>query len=173
MYPRQARDRRQMSAALLIDVVILWTSVAAVGFIAYRRGPKVMTSSRREGAMDFISIAPRIALAWSTRATSPPSFLRRSSRDGWDRTRDGLESPPRWSRGPRPWRTGGRLFDRVRGAEGGRIDAQVLAYVIVWALFAFQRLLLCENPLHAGPVRLISGRRSGSGRCPCHAVGEP
>ena len=51
-----------MSAALLIDVVILWTSVAAVGFIAYRRGPKVMTSSRREGAMDFISIAPRIAL---------------------------------------------------------------------------------------------------------------
>src|SRR5207302_2494813 len=50
-----------MSAALLIDV-ILWGSVAAVGFIAYQRGPKVLTASLREGSMDFINIVPRIAL---------------------------------------------------------------------------------------------------------------
>ena len=50
-----------MSAALLIDI-ILWGSVAAVGFIAFQRGPKVLTASLREGSMDFINIVPRIAL---------------------------------------------------------------------------------------------------------------
>ena len=50
-----------MSAALLIDIM-LWGSVAAVGLIAYRRGPRVLNASLREGAMDFINIIPRIAL---------------------------------------------------------------------------------------------------------------
>src|SRR5258706_11720749 len=50
-----------MSAALIIDV-ILGGSVAAVGFIALRRGRLVLTTSVREGAMDFINIVPRIAL---------------------------------------------------------------------------------------------------------------
>ena len=39
-----------MSAALLIDIM-LWGSVAAVGLIAYRRGPRVLNASLREGAM--------------------------------------------------------------------------------------------------------------------------
>ena len=47
-----------MSAALLIDV-LLWGSVVAVGFIAYRRGPQVLTLSLREGSTDFIRIIPR------------------------------------------------------------------------------------------------------------------
>jgi hypothetical protein len=38
-----------MSAALIIDIV-LWGSVAAVGFIALQRGRLVLTSSVREGA---------------------------------------------------------------------------------------------------------------------------
>ena len=50
-----------MSAALLIDI-ILWGSVAAVGFIAFQRGRTVLTASLREGAMDFVNIVPRIAL---------------------------------------------------------------------------------------------------------------
>ena len=50
-----------MSAALIIDIM-LWGSVAAVGFIAFQRGPKVLTTSLREGSMDFINIVPRIAL---------------------------------------------------------------------------------------------------------------
>ena len=37
-----------MSAALIIDI-ILWGSVAAVGLIALRRSPAVLTSSLREG----------------------------------------------------------------------------------------------------------------------------
>ena len=50
-----------MSAALIIDV-LLWSSVAAVGSIALRRGRGVLTASLREGSMDFINIVPRIAL---------------------------------------------------------------------------------------------------------------
>src|SRR5260370_22222520 len=50
-----------MSAALLIDI-LLWGSVAAVGFIALQRGRAVLTNSLREGTMDFINIVPRIAL---------------------------------------------------------------------------------------------------------------
>jgi hypothetical protein len=50
-----------MSTALLIDI-ILWGSVAGVGFIAYQRGPKVLTTSMRKGTLHFINIVPRIAL---------------------------------------------------------------------------------------------------------------
>ncbi len=50
-----------MSAALLIDI-LLWGSVAAVGFIAWRRGRVVLVSSLREGSLEFINIVPRIAL---------------------------------------------------------------------------------------------------------------
>ncbi len=50
-----------MNAALIIDFT-LWVSVAAVGFMAWQRGRVVLTTSVREGAMDFINIVPRIAL---------------------------------------------------------------------------------------------------------------
>ena len=50
-----------MSAALIIDIM-LWGSVAAVGFIALQRGRPVLRASMREGAMDFINIVPRVAL---------------------------------------------------------------------------------------------------------------
>ena len=46
---------------MIIDI-ILWGSVAAVGFIALQRGRLVLTTSLREGTMDFINIVPRIAL---------------------------------------------------------------------------------------------------------------
>src|SRR5258708_29840402 len=50
-----------MSASLLIDL-LLWGSVAAVGFIALQRGRVVLVSSLREGSLEFINIVPRIAL---------------------------------------------------------------------------------------------------------------
>jgi hypothetical protein len=50
-----------VSAALFIDI-LLWGSVAAVGFIALQRGRAVLTTSLREGTMDFINIVPRIGL---------------------------------------------------------------------------------------------------------------
>ena len=48
-------------SGLIIDI-ILWASVASLGFIAFRRGRPVLTASLREGSMDFINIVPRIAL---------------------------------------------------------------------------------------------------------------
>src|SRR6202030_2847312 len=59
--PHVSERRAAMSAALLIEI-ILWGSVAAVGFIALQRGRLVLTSSLREGTMDFVNIVPRIAL---------------------------------------------------------------------------------------------------------------
>ncbi|RZN33245.1 hypothetical protein CWO90_10405, partial [Bradyrhizobium sp. Leo121] len=50
-----------MSAALLIDI-LLWGSVAGVGFIAWRRGRTVLVSSLREGSLEFANIMPRIAI---------------------------------------------------------------------------------------------------------------
>ena len=49
-----------MSAALIIDI-ILWGTVIAVGVVVWRRGPKLMTASFREGTVSFISVVPRIA----------------------------------------------------------------------------------------------------------------
>ena len=48
-------------SALIIDAT-LWGSVLVLGFIAFRRGRVVAVSAAREGAMDFITIVPRIAL---------------------------------------------------------------------------------------------------------------
>ena len=47
-------------SALIIDVT-LWGSVLVLGFIAFQRGRVVLVSAAREGAMDFITIVPRIA----------------------------------------------------------------------------------------------------------------
>jgi hypothetical protein len=40
-----------------------------------------------------------------------------------------------------------------------RTSCVPIAYVIAWALFAFQRLLLFEIPFMPGPFCLVSGRR--------------
>ena len=48
-------------SALIVDI-ILWGSVAILGFIALQRGRTVLVGSLREGSMDFISIVPRVAL---------------------------------------------------------------------------------------------------------------
>jgi uncharacterized membrane protein YraQ (UPF0718 family) len=48
-------------SALIVDI-ILWASVAALGFVAFRRGRVVVVAAAREGTMDFINIVPRIAL---------------------------------------------------------------------------------------------------------------
>ena len=82
-----------MSAALLIDI-LLWGSVAAVAMIALRRGRRVLTTSLREGTMDFVNIVPRIALgvigSGYIAAVIPQEII-----TGWlSRTRAGLASSP-------------------------------------------------------------------------------
>jgi hypothetical protein len=137
-----------VSAALLIDI-ILWGSVIAVGFIAYRRGPKVMSASLREGALDFNNIVPRIALGVIG--------------SGY------IAATP-----------GGPVVGFSIGAvalKSGGGSPQVLAYVIAWALFAFQRLLLWEIPFM--PARFVWFRAAVSVPFPflaaaiAMAIGKP
>jgi len=135
-----------MSAALVIDI-ILWGSVLGVGLIAWQRGPKVMTSSLREGIWDFINIVPRIALgvlgSGYIAAVIPQEVI-----TGW------LGPDSGWlgvatavvAGGATP---GGPVIGFSIGAvalKAGGGAPQVLAYVVAWALFAFQRLLLWEIP---------------------------
>ena len=130
-----------MSTALFIDLT-LWGSVAALAFLVWQRGRVVALSSAREGAMDFITIVPRIALGYIA-AVIPPEVI-----TGW------LGPDSGWL---------GVLAATIAGAAtpGGPVvgfsiaavalkvgggTPQVIAYVISWALFAFQRLILWEIP---------------------------
>jgi uncharacterized membrane protein YraQ (UPF0718 family) len=141
-----------MSAALLIDL-ILWGSVAAVGFIAYRNGPKVLKASLREGSMDFVNIVPRIALgvigSGYIAAVMPQEII-----TGWLGPNSGWFGVLAAIAGAAT--PGGPVVGFSIGAvalKAGGGPPQVLAYVIAWALFAFQRLLLWEIPFM--PARFV------------------
>ena len=142
-----------MSAALLIDI-ILWGSVMGVGFIAWRRGPKVMTSSLREGATDFIRIVPRIALgvlgSGYIAAVIPQEVITGwlGPNSGWLGVATAVIAGAGTPGGP----VVGFSIGAVALKAGGGAP-QVLAYVIAWALFAFQRLLLWEIPFM--PARFV------------------
>ena len=142
-----------MSAALLIDI-ILWGSVAAVGFIAYRRGPKVMTASLREGTLDFINIVPRIALgvigSGYIAAVIPPEVITGwlGPDSGWLGVLTAVIAGGLTPGGP----VVGFSIAAVALKVGGG-PPQVIAYVIAWALFAFQRLILGEIP--SMPARFV------------------
>ena len=142
-----------MSAALIIDI-ILWGSVAAVGFIALQRGRLVLTTSLREGTMDFIHIVPRIAVgvigSGYIAAVIPQEVI-----TGWLGPNSG------WfgvltaviAGGATP---GGPVVGFSLGAvalKAGAGAPQIIAYVVAWALFAFQRLLLWEIPFM--PARFV------------------
>jgi hypothetical protein len=142
-----------MSAALLIDI-ILWGSVAGVGFIAWQRGPKVMTASLREGATDFIRIVPRIALgvlgSGYIAAVIPQEAITAwlGPNSGWLGVATAVIAGAATPGGP----VVGFSIGAVALKSGGGAP-QVLAYVIAWALFAFQRLLLWEIPFM--PARFV------------------
>ena len=119
-----------MSAALIIDI-ILWGSVAAVGLIAFRRGRRVLTSSLREGTMDFVNIVPRIALGVIGSGYIAAVIA-------------GAATP------------GGPVVGFSIGAVALKVGGgtpQVIAYVVAWALFAFQRMILWEIPFM--PARFV------------------
>jgi hypothetical protein len=142
-----------VSAALIVDV-ILWGSVAAVGFIALQRGREVLTNSLREGAMDFVNIVPRIALgvigSGYIAAVIPQEII-----TGWLGPDSGwpgvLTAVIAGAATP-----GGPVVGFSLGAvalKAGAGAPQVIAYVIAWALFALQRLLLWEIPFM--PARFV------------------
>ena len=135
-----------MSAALLIDV-ILWASVAALGFMAWQRGRPVLVTAAREGTMDFIHIVPRIALgvigSGYIAAIIPAEFIigALGPTSGWLGVATAVLAGAATPGGP----VIGFSIGAVALKAGGG-SPQVLAYVVAWALFAFQRLVLWEIP---------------------------
>jgi hypothetical protein len=142
-----------MSAALLIDI-ILWGSVAAVGYIAFQKGPAVLTASLREGAVDFIRVVPRIALgvigSGYIAAVIPQEIITGwlGPDSGWAGVLTAVIAGAATPGGP----VIGFSIGAVALKSGGGAP-QVIAYVIAWALFAFQRLLLWEIPFM--PARFV------------------
>jgi hypothetical protein len=158
-----------MSAALLIDI-LLWGSVAAVGFIAFQRGPKVLTASLREGAMDFITIVPRIGLgvvgSGYIAAVIPQEIITGwlGPDSGWTGVLTAVIAGAATPGGP----VVGFSIGAVALKSGGGAP-QVVAYVIAWALFAFQRVILWEIPFM--PARFVWFRAAVSLPFPFLAAG--
>jgi hypothetical protein len=142
-----------MSAALFIDI-LLWGSVAAVGFIALQRGRPVLVASLRDGTVDFITIVPRIALgvvgSGYIAAVIPQQVITGwlGPDSGWLGVLTAVIAGAATPGGP----VVGFSIGAVALKSGGGAP-QVIAYVIAWALFAFQRVLLWEIPFM--PARFV------------------
>jgi hypothetical protein len=139
--------------ALIIDI-ILWGSVAALGFMAWQRGRTVLVSSAREGTMDFINIVPRIALgvigSGYIAAIIPQQVITGwlGPDSGWSGVLAAVIAGAATPGGP----VVGFSIGAVALKSGGGAP-QVIAYVVAWALFAFQRLILWEIPFM--PARFV------------------
>jgi hypothetical protein len=140
-------------SAVIIDI-ILWGSVAALGFMAWQRGRTVLVSSAREGTMDFINIVPRIALgvigSGYIAAIIPPQVIIGwlGPNSGWSGVLAAVIAGAATPGGP----VVGFSIGAVALKSGGGAP-QVIAYVVAWALFAFQRLILWEIPFM--PARFV------------------
>jgi hypothetical protein len=142
-----------VSAALLIDI-LLWGSVFGVGLIAYRRGKPVFMASLREGSMDFINIVPRIALgvigSGYIAAIIPQEVITGwlGPDSGWLGVLTAVIAGAATPGGPVVGFSIGAVAMKVGGGP-----PQVIAYVVAWALFAFQRMILWEIPFM--PARFV------------------
>jgi hypothetical protein len=140
-------------SAVIIDI-ILWGSVAALGFMAWQRGRTVLVSSAREGTVDFINIVPRIALgvigSGYIAAIIPPEVITGwlGPNSGWSGVLAAVIAGAATPGGP----VVGFSIGAVALKSGGGAP-QVIAYVVAWALFAFQRLILWEIPFM--PARFV------------------
>jgi hypothetical protein len=133
-------------SALAIDIT-LWGSVAVLGFMAWQRGRVVLVSSVREGSMDFINIVPRIALgvigSGYIAAIIPPEVITGwlGPDSGWFGVLAAVIAGAATPGGPVVGFSIGAVALKVGGGS-----PQVIAYVVAWALFAFQRMILWEIP---------------------------
>ena len=140
-------------SAVIIDI-ILWGSVAALAVIAWQRSRLVLTTSVREGTMDFINIVPRIALgvigSGYIAAVIPAEIITGwlGPNSGWPGVLTAVIAGAATPGGP----VVGFSIGAVALKAGGGAP-QIIAYVVAWALFAFQRLLLWEIPFM--PARFV------------------
>ena len=109
--------------------------------------------------MDFITIVPRIALgvvgSGYIAAVIPQEIITGwlGPDSGWLGVLTAVIAGAATPGGP----VVGFSIGAVALKSGGGAP-QVIAYVIAWALFAFQRLIAVGNPVHAGAVRLVPRR---------------
>jgi hypothetical protein len=135
-----------MTAALIIDLT-LWGSVALLGFLVWQRGRTVLISATREGTMDFVNIVPRIGLgvigSGYIAAIIPQEVIIGwlGPDSGWLGVLTAVIAGAATPGGPVVGFSIGAVALKVGGGP-----PQVIAYVVAWALFAFQRLLLWEIP---------------------------
>src|ERR1700712_922857 len=152
-------------SSLIIDLT-LWGSVLVLGFIAFRRGRVVVVSAAREGTMDFINIVPRIALgvigSGYIAAVIPPEVITGwlGPDSGWLGVLTAVIAGGLTPGGP----VGGFSLGAVALKVGGG-PPQVIAYVVAWALFAFQRLILWFRagvsvpfPFRAAAIAMAMGK---------------
>ena len=139
--------------ALIIDI-LLWGSLAGVSVIAWRQDKTVLTSALRNGGMDFINIVPRIALgvigSGFIAAIIPSDVIV----GGLGPDTGGLGVATAVVAGAAT--PGGPVVGFSIGAvalKSGGGTPQVVAYVVAWALFAFQRVILWEIPFM--PARFV------------------
>jgi hypothetical protein len=140
-------------SSLIIDVT-LWGSVLVLGLMAWQRGRVVLVSSVREGSMDFINIVPRIALgvigSGYIAAVIPPEVITGwlGPDSGWLGVLAAVIAGAATPGGPVVGFSIGAVALKVGGGA-----PQVIAYVVAWALFAFQRMILWEIPFM--PARFV------------------
>ena len=163
--------------ALIIDI-LLWGSLIGVGIIAWRQDKAVLTVALRKGGMDFINIVPRIALgvigSGFIAAIIPSSVIvgGLGPDTGWLGVATAVVAGAATPGGP----VVGFSIGAVALKSGGGAP-QVVAYVVAWALFAFQRLILWEIPFM--PARFVWFRAAVSIPFPflaaaiCMLIGKP
>lgn len=139
--------------ALIIDI-LLWGSLIGVGVIAWRQDKTVLTAALRKGGMDFVNIVPRIALgvigSGFIAAIIPSEVIvgGLGPDTGWLGVATAVVAGAATPGGP----VIGFSIGAVALKSGGGAP-QVVAYVVAWALFAFQRLILWEIPFM--PARFV------------------
>ncbi len=163
--------------ALIIDI-LLWGSLIGVGVIAWRQDKAVLTVALRKGGMDFVNIVPRIALgvigSGFIAAIIPSSVIvgGLGPDTGWLGVATAVVAGAATPGGP----VVGFSIGAVALKSGGGAP-QVVAYVVAWALFAFQRLILWEIPFM--PARFVWFRAAVSIPFPflaaaiCMMIGKP
>jgi hypothetical protein len=133
-------------SAFLIDG-ILWATVVTLAAMTWRRSRPVFTAAVRGGAMDFLNIIPRIALgvigSGYIAAIIPAEIITGwlGPDSGWFGVLTAVVAGAATPGGP----VVGFSIGAVALKSGGGTP-QVIAYVIAWALFAFQRMILWEIP---------------------------
>jgi uncharacterized membrane protein YraQ (UPF0718 family) len=140
-------------SAIVIDL-ILWGSVAILAVIAWRRGAHILIASLREGGIDFINIVPRVALgvigSGYIAAVIPQDIIIGwlGPQSGWLGVLTAVVAGAATPGGP----VIGFSLAAVALKAGGGVP-QIVAYVVAWALFAFQRVILWEIPFM--PARFV------------------